>query len=225
MKHIIIILLSLNLLLQSCNINGQTKEKESKLNESKQTGFLFVKISNINRYGGNVCIINDNDTIISFNGKKIFIDNKEYDIIDEEYKYKKFVNIETLDAEYGLFILKCYSSEDDSYKVEINGAFAYIPKEVNNQNIEFKDFEAFILDTYPIPNNDNPILKNPSESSESVDGFINWTYKPVEIKGDWLKVIDNKDCYFGTAPAPNPISGWIRWRKDGEFILKVAHTC
>ena len=40
-----------------------------------------------------------------------------------------------------------------------------------------------------------------------------------------LKIIDDKDCYSGDAPSSVDIKGWVRWRKDGKFILKVAHTC
>jgi hypothetical protein len=224
MKKIALPIIILAILYQCSVSQGNSANTKPKEVTNKLQGFVFIEISKIYQHQGKVTVFSkDKDTILYIENKNIHIKKSVYEIVEEEYLYKKSINIELLNPEYGLFILKCFGTSGDFYKVEINGQIGLI---INDKDyVEFKDFNKYIMDTYPIPTEFNPIRIEPNENSKLIQDFDKWTFLPIEIKGDWLKVIDNKKCYKGVAPSPNDIKGWIRWKKNGEFILKVAHTC
>lgn len=223
MKNLALTIFVLSVLYQCSVIQGNSANSKPEI-RNKLQGFVFVAISRIYQHQGEIIIFSETkDTLLYIVNRKIHIKGSVYEIVEEEYLYKKNINIESFNPEYGLFILKCFGTSGSYYKVEINGQVGLI---MNDQDyVEFKDFNKYIMEAYPIPSEYNPIRIGPDENSQVIQDFDKWTFVPVEIKGDWLRVIDNKKCYKGVAPSPNDITGWIRWRKNGEFILKVAHTC
>jgi len=226
MKNFILTILTLIFLTQCCSNKGLSNDSKSGNVEDKLQGFVFIDLSKIYHHKGSVLIVGENkDTIVYTENKSMFINRTSYETIEEEYKYKKHLNIELFNAEYGFFILKCFGITDGFYRVEINGKVGLISLETYKEYLKFKDLKQYVIETYPIPTQQNPLRKETNDNSEIVNDFDKWTFIPVEIDGDWLKVIDNKDCYKGAAPSSNDIIGWIRWKKDGEFILKVAHGC
>jgi hypothetical protein len=226
MSNFILITLTFSL-LNFCSTNQvQSKLTLNNKSENKLIGFVYIKISNIYYQNGMVVLVDTKqDTILSIENKSLSIDGKNYKIIDEEYLYKKNINVKAFDAEYGIFVLECYGLIDGFYQVKINDQIGLINNDNFKEYIEFKDFEKYIMDTRPIPTQKNPLRIKPNETSEIIEEFNKWAFIPVEVNGDWVKVKDDKDCYPGVAPSPTDITGWIRWRKDGEFILKVAYTC
>ncbi len=209
-----------------CSHRASTSSSQDKKIEDSPIGFVFIDISGINNQEGTISILGQNrDTILHLQNQTISINGIKHKIYEEEHLYKKLVNAEVFDPEFGLFILKCYETTDKFYKVELNGETALISNSSTNKFVQFKGLEQYIMESYPIPTQQNPLRMNPDESAGIVDNFEEWVYLPVEIDGDWVKIVDDKDCYSGEAPSQVDIKGWIRWRKDGKFILKVAHTC
>ncbi len=189
-------------------------------------GFVFIDISKIYHHHGEVTILNEEgDVLIHAKNKMIAVQGKNYETIEEEHLYKKYINVESFHPEYGLFILRCYGSVGENYKVKINDVFGLINKALSHEFIEFKDLEKYVMETIPIPDKNNPIRIKPDDNSEIVRDFEEWTFIPVGISGDWLKVRDNKDCYKVITPSERDINGWIRWKRNGVFILKVAYVC
>lgn len=214
------------ILSMCCSHQALTLSSQDMKLENSQIGFVFINLSRINYHGGAVSILDiDKDTLLYLKNQIISINGTKYKIYEEEYLYKKLLNAVIFEPEYGLFIFKCYEITNKYYKVELNGKIALISNRPMNKCIQFKNFEQYIMDAYPIPSQQNPLRTNPDESEGIVDGFEKWSYLPVKIDGDWVKIVDDKDCYSGEAPSSVDIVGWIRWRKDGKFILKVAHTC
>jgi len=221
MKTVLFIITFLSI---SFRIYSQQQLVENEKGELK--GFVFVDISKAYHSSGHISILDlKKDTILTIENKSVSINGKNYETIEEEYLYRKLFDIEVLEAEYGFFILKCYGETDGFYKVGINSSIGLVPNNATNSLTVFKDLEKYIMETHPIPTKQNPLRQKPNENSEIVKAFEKWTYLSVEIVGDWLKVTDNKDCYSGASPSTVDIVGWIRWRKDGKFILKVAHSC
>jgi len=209
-----------------CSHRASTSSSQDKKLEDSPVGFVFIDISGINNQEGTISILGQNrDTILHLQNQTISINGIKYKIYEEEHLYKKLVNAEVFDPEYGLFILKCYETTDKFYKVELNGESALVSNSLTNKFVQFKILEQYIMESYPIPTQQNPLRTNPDENAGIVDNFDEWIYLPVEIDGDWVKIVDDKDCYSGEAPSQVEIKGWIRWRKDGKFILKVGHTC
>ena len=208
--------------------NGKCRTEQTKSSDVYRNtdllGFVFINIGNIYHNGGETVLFDiKRDTVAYFRNTKLLAEGREYEIIEEEHLYKKPNYAEVFNPEYGLFILRCYGKEDGFYHVKFNNESSLI--QINSSNVKFKNLEQYVLETSPIPTKENPIRSERNESSNIVSNYSDYTYLPIEINGDWLKVKDDKDCYIGAFPSKIDITGWVRWRRDGEFILKVAHTC
>lgn len=226
MKNIMFISLGFFILKICCSHQALTSSFREKELEDNPIGFVFIDISGVNASKGTVFILEMNkDTILSLRNQIISVNGSDYKIYEEDHIFRKLVNAEVFEPEYGLFILKCYETTNKFYKVELNGRMALISNSPVNEYVQFKSLEQYIMDFYPVPTEQNPLRVAPDESAGVVTNFDNWVYSSIEIDGDWVKIIDDKDCYIGEAPSPIDIKGWVRWRKDGKFILKVAHTC
>lgn len=207
------------------SVKTRSIKKDTIIKKVDNKGFLFVDIWKI-FYGSDFALLDKNrDTIISFKNKKAYIEGEEYKMMDEDGFYKKKIKVQSFDPEYGLFILKCLSFSNGFYKVEVNKEVGYVQEEGNRDVLKFKTFEEYVLDSYPIPTKSNPLRVNPNEEASVVNDYLSFTYLSVEIQGDWLKVKDDKNCFIGEEPSKKDIIGWIRWRKDGEIIIKLAQSC
>jgi len=196
--------------------------------DDKQDGFLYVNIKELYNSQKRLALLNEQkDTLAFFKGKNVSFNNDKYDIINEEHLYKKNLKVNTYYPEYGLFILDCDGSENGYYEVKVNNIDCYIKIAGNQDLLKFKTPEKHLMESYPYlyGNKNTPLRKEPSDKSEIIEGYSNHLYIPVEIKGDWLKVRDDKDCYIGEEPSKDDIVGWVRWRKDGEIIIDIRHSC
>ena len=119
-------------------------------------GFVYVKISELARANGVVEFLkNGKDTVFAIDGSYISFQGEKYHIINDEYKYKSLISIDTFSPEYDLFIMKCYGKKGDSYVVEIDKKKAYV--KLDSDFIVFKDMETYMLDTFPISTVNNPL--------------------------------------------------------------------
>ncbi len=222
MKYILLAGLFMSVLGNNCQDHKEASDSYS--GNSELNGFIFIDISDIYHNGGEINLITtENESFLSIQNTKITFNGSEYDLIEEEHVYKKSIGAEAFFAEYGLFVLKCLSKSDTFYEAELNKQKVLIP--IDSKYVEFKDLEKYILDTYPVPTELNPLRDKPNETALEVNDYLDHTYTAIEIEGDWVKVKDDKECYAGEQPSVKDIVGWVRWRKDGVFMLKVAYTC
>lgn len=226
-KYLLIIVIS----LVSCkekpvSVNENYGQINNKLKtEIQSKGFLFIDISRIYHQGGELVIKRKGESEISFRNKEISINGSTFDIINDESKYKKYLSVNSFFPEYGIFILKCETYKNGSYDVKIGNSLAKINFDKYSSYLTFKTPEQFVMEGYPNPTENNPLRTEPSQDSKIIHDFLEFTYISVEVKGDWLKIRDDKDCYSGEKPSEKDIIGWVRWRKDGKLILDVRHIC
>lgn len=208
------------------NCNNKSYDNRNSINKGVEKGFLFVKISKIYHTGGELEILDRNKKVkFSFKNKKVFLDSKNFEIMNEEHLYRGFIKVESFYPEYSLFILESTSEKNGFYQVKINGEIHFIDSKKYQDLLSFKTQKEYVLDSYPHPDNINPLRVTPHENAQIVEDFTNYVYLSVEIKGDWLKVKDDKECYIGTESSKEDIIGWVRWRKDGKIILDIRHNC
>ncbi len=199
--------------------------------EKSKEGFLFIDISAIYYQGKELAILNgQQDTIVFFKGNKSHIGNNSYDIIEEEHLYEENITVESFDPEYGLFILACEGlNENGYYMVRVNDDLNYISKSNYSSVLEFKSSEKYVYDGfYYLDDTDFTLRVYPHKDSTEIssDHYKKYFYKPVEQKGDWLKLKDDKDCPLGELGASeDEIEGWLQWRKDGQIIVDFAYKC
>lgn len=219
--------------LYSCNLSKKEVPKRNKIdsissnlsNKNSEIGYLFIDISKIYYHNKNFEISSINKEMsLFFNGKKIKINDKSYDIIEDFNEYNEFIKSEAFFPEYDLFIVKCIK-KSNGYYITINSKEFFIDNEKYNDLLTFKTQEKYMLDAYPVPSIKNPIREKPDSNAKIIDDYNEFTFISVEIKGDWLKIKDDKECYSGENPSKKDIIGWIRWRDKGEIIIKIAHIC
>jgi len=205
--------------------NIKKEAKVSSFDLKYQTGYLFVNINYIYRNGTKFSILDkEGKDIIVFNNRKVYLNQKAYEIIEDEGIYSHYINVESYFPEYGLFIIKA-TKKRNCYEVEVNNSIAIIDNHRFSNLLTFKSVEKYVLEGYPNPSKKNPLRFEPFEDSDIIPNFLDFTYLSLEIKGDWLKVKDDKDCYIGEEPSEKDIIGWIRWRKDGKIIIDIRHIC
>lgn len=189
-------------------------------------GYIFINTSEIYFRGGEFWIQNDDgDTLLHIKDKSITLGNQTFDLIEEDYLYRSMIDVRSFDPEYGLFVLEVVAFNKGLYEVVINGKSEFIDSSLFGDLVSFKVLAQYVVENYPIPTSQNPLRFEPSNSSDKIPNFENLTFVPIEIVGEWLKVKDDKECYKGSIPSKDDIEGWIRWKEDGEFILKVAYSC
>jgi len=204
--------------------DGNVDIVEAKHTSRQEQGYLFIDISKIYHYGGQFLITDElGNALILFKDKNVTIGQNTYDILKEEQKYSQSIVVESYFPEYGLFIMKATKVEEGVYEAYYNGEKVIINESGNH--LKFKITENYILESYPNPSETNPLRSAPDDNSEIVKGFENHTYVSLEIMGDWLKIIDDKDCYLGERPLESDIIGWVRWKKEGKLILDIRHIC
>ncbi len=202
-------------------INGCTDN-----HKANHEGYLFVDIASIYYNDNKLTILDKGETpLVSFENKTITIDNNKYDIIEDEYLYRDLFKVESYYPEYNLFILKAERLDNGYYIVSLNKTKGFIDANMYKDILTFKTPKEYILDSYPNPTEDNPLRDNPSDTSNIISNYEDYTYISVEIVGDWLKVKDDKECYLGENPSDKDIIGWIRWKKNDEIIIDIRHIC
>jgi hypothetical protein len=113
--------------------------------------------------------------------------------------------------------------QNENYIVQVGNEMKKIKQ---NQFIEFLSWEEYITKFFCITDEKNPLYENPTSDSKIVKELtyqqLNFTC--LEVKGDWVKVVCNKDCE-GCPSNGKLITGWIKWRKNGKIILKQRYAC
>jgi hypothetical protein len=220
------------LLLFSCKVNKKESLNANKIdfipssiNNNLKKGYLFIDISKI-YYHNKKLEINSVEKEVSFffNGKKLNLNNKSYDIIEDFGKYSDLVKCEAFFPEYDLFIVECLK-KNDGYYITINTKQFFIDNDKYNDLLTFKTQEEYILDVYPIPSIENSLREEPNINSKIISDYNEFTFISIEIDGDWLKIKDDKECYSGENPSKKDIIGWVKWRDQGKIIINIAHIC
>ncbi|MDJ1467168.1 hypothetical protein [Xanthocytophaga flava] len=218
MQHILLVLF--------CIFFCHNSDDFSSTDRGTQSGFLYLKISKIytnkltfsikNTKGESLCLMKEG---------RIYFDSVSFDLIEEDFKYRERLKVEVLEPEYGLLIFKCKQVKKDVYVISVNYQEAYIDRNKYEKLLEFKTLEQYLLSTYPIPSSLSPLRITPSDIGKVIEKYDQYTYIPLEVTGDWIKVKTSKDCYSGETPPKKDITGWIRWREKGKIIIKLAYRC
>lgn len=209
----------------SSGLNVDTEEKRIESKFEPLEGFLIIDVKGLYLYRKELVFMDMNGKdSVRFDNGYVYIENKKYEIMDEEHLYTELINIETYYPDYGLFILKCFGRKGDNYIVELNGDSTL----VNGKSflVEFKDYKKFIFDAMFLKDTkENPFRTHPSDSSDIIKED-DYGFYAVDIQGDWVKGQDYKEgCIIAETPSPVDIFVWIRWRKDGKYILEVNYSC
>lgn len=151
--------------------------------------------------------------------KFTFYDNEAVRQTNDDFKPFSF------HQDYFVLALKCVGKSEGRFEVVVNeetGMKKYV--RVNDPVLKFQTWEEHILQVFAVDFNrkDNPILEKPGGQVKSIDFSKGITFRPVEMKGEWLKVQwngtektegKNRDDNFG----------WIKWKKNGFLAIELFY--
>ena len=106
------------------------------------------------------------------------------------------------------------------YNVFINGSWKYIDL---GKSIDYKDWNLFIKQVFVKVDKKYPLYKEDNAKSALVSTCEDYSYKVLEVKGDWIKVTCYNECEG--CPKGKILSGWIRWKERDSILLELFYSC
>lgn len=146
----------------------------------------------------------------------------EFELSDDstvEYGANGFKPV-ILDTDRMDLVLKCTGRDKSRYEVLVNDETVlkkYVKK--SDRNLRFETWEAYIVDMFAVSfdEKENPVLESPQGKVKHMPQPLKeWTFKPVEVKGIWMKIEWQVDRAHPSGGKKD--YGWIRWR-DAENII------
>lgn len=176
---------------------------------------LILYSDSIYKLGGSFTVYNADNSVFA----SIVSDGKEEPAADKELNK----NILTYFPFYFAIHFKAASMGDSSYTVMVGDKYKIIRK---GQYTQLLSWPQYILKYLCAADKDNPLRKSPDDNSPEIKNlaYDELSFKAIEIKGDWINV----RCFFeceGCPESNKKLSGWIRWRKEGEIIIHNYYGC
>lgn len=109
---------------------------------------------------------------------------------------------------------------DNCYKVFINGNWKVIK---SNNSVVYEDWSTYIKRVYVKANKQHPLYKGNNEKSVVVSDNIEYSYKILEVKQDWIKVECSEECEG--CPDNKILRGWIKWKDKNLILIDLFYAC
>lgn len=142
----------------------------------------------------------------------------------EDWKNKEDFSIIAFKPDYFLFKIRCKEQTSDGFRVVVNEETGLTKKLANSDKVKLISWEQYALDVFSVDFNpiEHPIY-------DKIDGALilelpkrKSIMVPKEINGEWMQII-----WSDTNDYPSNITddrtGWIRWRKNNQIVIKVYH--
>lgn len=213
----------------NCSGNNKIEKKEiSNMDYQYTTDDSLSSIATEIKYPGIVVILSDS---IEFLEKPILVRNEKGKIInklsfDKNEKIVKFEKgiptIREYYPDYSIIIFDGYPLENNKYKVILNDSVFFLDNIIGYTI--FEKWEEHIARAFIATNELNPLRETPAEKGKIIPiDYKNSNFIVIEVENDWIKVECDLDCEG--CPDGNLVSGWIRWRKDNEILVKLYYSC
>jgi|GEM_PF-6453329 len=108
----------------------------------------------------------------------------------------------------------------EGYRVFINGVWKTLRP---TKAIEYQEWASYMKRIYVTGNKIHPVYKNASNKSQVISDSAEYSYKVLEVKGDWIKVQCSKECEG--CPDGKVLSGWIKWKSKGTILINLSYAC
>ena len=199
-------------------------------NSSDIKGYLFIDLAKMKYLDEELTLLgSDQERFALFSKGNVGINGTEYSIIEEEHLYEDFFKVEHYDPEYNVFVVSCEGIENGYYLASINNEVGYVNIEDHKRFVRFKSVEQYFLDGHYYLNRTENILRSHPNSDSleiTVKEYKKYFFKATEMRGDWLKLQDDKECPLGEMGMSElDIKGWLQWRRNGKIIVDFALKC
>lgn len=146
-----------------------------------------------------------------------------YDDSDGKFEYaNKDFEPFAFHQDYFVLALKCVGADAERYEVVVDeeiGLKKFVKKD--DPNFKLETWEEHILKVFAIDFNkqSNPLREKPNGKIKLIDVLEDATFKPVEMKGDWLKVRWN-----GSEDNANKAQfGWVKWKENDVILIELFY--
>ncbi len=230
-----VLLLSLTLFISGCNYsNGQiTHPQKTSIDQPSNTNELRSKVKNteVQPYDLRNSIGQLKTTDDAVKAGKVDIYQKDGSFW-YSYKFIEDNGEKPEKNEYfkpfrysgdGYIVFNLVGESKDFYEVVSNeetGDKKFVKK--NSPLFERQKWEKYILDCYAIEfdSDSNPLHSSPKGGNVVELSSAPTLFFPVEISGDWLKVKWND----GGDKSKDENRGWVKWRGNGQMIIRLFET-
>lgn len=153
----------------------------------------------------------------------LVIDNKAYNIREfNTDSLKRILKVRAFEPDYDILIFDCSGKSEKYYEVSINEQKLYIP--IENSSVKFETLSEHILNHYVVLSELSPLRLEPKVNASIIKDYMESSYIPVEIQGEWLKVKCFKDCegcFYDI-----DFEGWVKWvDSNGNLLIKIYYVC
>lgn len=112
------------------------------------------------------------------------------------------------------------SKDNNGYKVFINGVWKVIKP---TKGIEYQDWASYMKKVYVKANKTRPLHKEASTKSAVISDNVEYSYKVLEVKGNWIRVECSQECEG--CPDNKVLRGWIKWKDNQVIIIDLFYAC
>lgn len=214
------LLISLAVLLLGCSgrPDSNVKEINSTFKTSNDTasyhkGVLVVDMLTLKQENGLVTFYDSTKrTSVVLNSKTIIIGRDTCNYYESSCGLCKKGCL-AFDLEYDLFVIANVIKKNGNYCFKINGQQFYVS---TNRYLRFESYKEH-LKRYSITLvEESPLRESPSVNAKEVEGFINYEYKAIEFRGDWVR-LDVEEEY------KRNISGWAKWINGDSLLIAPVY--
>lgn len=136
--------------------------------------------------------------------------------IDDSFKLNENIEPYVYDIDYFDISFLCVEKDNSFHTIVINKEKKLYKKlKIIDSTLVFKFWCDYVIDQDAIgfmPET-NKIKSKPMDNSEELEFNPDYTYKPVEINKDWLKISWQPD------EGIKANFGWINWKKDDKLLI------
>lgn len=124
-----------------------------------------------------------------------------------------------------LLAVKCTEVTDKLFEVVVNeetGLRKYV--KADDPVLKLESWDKFVLSVFAVSfdQKTNPVLEGPNDQMKMVVAPKSATFRPVETRGNWLKVRWHSAGEQPTKPKATA-TGWIRWRNDETLLIDLSY--
>jgi len=109
---------------------------------------------------------------------------------------------------------------NNCYKVFVNGVWKVVKA---SKGIEYQDWASYMKKVYVKANKAHPLNKEANIKSSVISDNAEYSYKVLEVKGDWIKVECSQECEG--CPDNKVLRGWIKWKDRQVIIIDLFYAC
>lgn len=194
------------------------KDEFKDINVFDRDGSLSVKISQTS--GGELKVIyikpaQQNELISSIKAYYPY-----YSLQHDKYKTPlPKISIRAFYPDENVVVFDAIKS-NTGYKVFVNGVW----KEVKpTRGIEYQDWASYMKKVYVKANKKHPLNKEANIKSPVISDNAEYSYKVLEVKGDWIRVECSQECEG--CPDNKILKGWIKWKDNQVIIVDLFYAC